>query len=119
MPSCRRAARGDSALPLSLTRPYARPIVRRRFECRQIHRDVAARNVLVNVDFTAKISDFGLSRSADATEGLYAQSKTKKRRLAVKWMAPETFVDRLFTEKSDVFSYGITMWECVQLGRKP
>eukprot|EP00914_Ancora_sagittata_P013128 GHVO01025579.1.p1 GENE.GHVO01025579.1~~GHVO01025579.1.p1 ORF type:complete len:699 (+),score=42.80 GHVO01025579.1:45-2141(+) len=81
-----------------------------------IHRDLAARNVLVGVDYILKIADFGLSRNLPNHD--YYRKSTDGR-LPVKWMAPEALFDRKYTVKSDVWSYGVLLWEIFTLGGSP
>ncbi|XP_037083941.1 proto-oncogene tyrosine-protein kinase receptor Ret-like [Pollicipes pollicipes] len=81
-----------------------------------VHRDLAARNVLLAAGGVCKISDFGLTR--DVYEGSLYQ-KTSKGRVPVKWMAIESLQDHVYTSKSDVWSFGILLWELVTLGANP
>uniref|UniRef100_F6QKY2 Fibroblast growth factor receptor n=1 Tax=Ornithorhynchus anatinus TaxID=9258 RepID=F6QKY2_ORNAN len=81
-----------------------------------IHRDLAARNVLVTEDNVMKIADFGLARGVHDID---YYKKTSNGRLPVKWMAPEALFDRVYTHQSDVWSFGILMWEIFTLGGSP
>lgn len=81
-----------------------------------IHRDLAARNVLVTEDDVMKIADFGLARGVHHID---YYKKTSNGRLPVKWMAPEALFDRVYTHQSDVWSFGILLWEIFTLGGSP
>lgn len=81
-----------------------------------LHRDLAARNVLIAAGNVIKISDFGLSR--DVYEG-DTYLKRSKGKVPVKWMALESLEDHIYTTKSDVWSFGIVLWEIVTLGASP
>ncbi|KAI1303212.1 Fibroblast growth factor receptor 1-A [Halotydeus destructor] len=80
-----------------------------------LHRDLAARNVLVAEDKTMKIADFGLARNIQ--DDYYR--KTTDGRLPIKWMAPESINQFVYTSQSDVWSFGILLWEILTLGGTP
>jgi len=83
---------------------------------RCVHRDLAARNVLVGEDYVLKVADFGLARDIYKDEHYV---KTTSGLLPVKWMAIEALVDRVYTHKSDVWSFGVLLWELFTLGGSP
>ncbi|XP_056437835.1 ephrin type-A receptor 7 [Gadus chalcogrammus] len=82
-----------------------------------VHRDLAARNVLVNSNLVCKVSDFGLSRvMEDDPEAVYTTTGGK---IPIRWTASEAIQYRKFTSASDVWSYGIVMWEVMSYGERP
>lgn len=81
-----------------------------------LHRDLAARNVLVADDYVLKIADFGLTRNMTARN--YYQ-RTSSGLLPVMWMAPESLEDNRYTTKSDVWSFGVLLWEIFSFGIDP
>ncbi|XP_035279214.1 ephrin type-A receptor 7 isoform X4 [Anguilla anguilla] len=82
-----------------------------------VHRDLAARNILVNSNLVCKVSDFGLSRvMEDDPEAVYTTTGGK---IPVRWTATEAIQYRKFTSSSDVWSYGIVMWEVMSYGERP
>ncbi|XP_023369955.1 ephrin type-A receptor 1 isoform X2 [Otolemur garnettii] len=81
-----------------------------------VHRDLAARNILVSQNLCCKVSDFGLTRLLDDFDGTY---ETQGGKIPIRWTAPEAIAHRIFTTASDVWSFGIVMWEVLSFGDKP
>ncbi|XP_055857084.1 insulin-like receptor isoform X2 [Episyrphus balteatus] len=81
-----------------------------------VHRDLAARNCMVAADLTVKIGDFGMTRDVYETD--YYRKGTKGL-LPVRWMSPESLKDGIFSSASDVFSYGVVLWEMATLASQP
>eukprot|EP01137_Pigoraptor_chileana_P023868 Opistho-2@90899 len=105
-------------------------------KCQIVHRDLAARNCMVfagprlpnpmEAGWTlstkgrviVKVADMGLSKDVGSSNGDYYVAKTK-RKLPVKWMSQESLEKRIFTSASDVWSFGIVLWEIYSRGSKP
>ncbi|XP_015252257.1 PREDICTED: melanoma receptor tyrosine-protein kinase-like [Cyprinodon variegatus] len=81
-----------------------------------VHRDLAARNVLLKNPNHVKITDFGLAKLLTADEKEYHAEGGK---VPIKWMALESILQRTYTHQSDVWSYGVTVWELMTFGSKP
>ncbi|XP_037643716.1 epidermal growth factor receptor [Sebastes umbrosus] len=81
-----------------------------------VHCDLAARNVLVKTPQHVKITDFGLAKLLNADEKEYHADGGK---VPIKWMALESILNRTYTHQSDVWSYGVTIWELMTFGTKP
>ena len=81
-----------------------------------VHRDLALRNVLVQTPGLVKITDFGLAKMLDVNEDGYRAEGGK---LPIKWLAMECINERKFTHKSDVWAYGVTLWELFTYGGRP
>lgn len=85
-------------------------------ERRLVHRDLAARNVLVQSPSVVKITDFGLAKLLDFDSDTYRAAGGK---MPIKWLALECIRHRVFTSKSDVWAYGVTIWELLTYGARP
>lgn len=81
-----------------------------------VHRDLAARNCMVADDMTVKIGDFGMTRDVYETD--YYRKGTKGL-MPVRWMAPESLKDGVFSSATDVWSYGVVLWEMATLASQP
>ncbi|CAK6434454.1 unnamed protein product [Pipistrellus nathusii] len=81
-----------------------------------VHRDLAARNILVSQNLCCKVSDFGLTRLLNNKDGTY---ETQGGKIPIRWTAPEAIANRIFSTASDVWSFGIVMWEVLSFGDKP
>lgn len=82
-----------------------------------VHRDLAARNCMLDAGFRVLVADFGLSR--DMYETSYYSTRNKGTELPVKWMAIESLSNGIFNEKTDVWSFGVTLWELMTRGVRP
>lgn len=78
-----------------------------------IHRDIAARNVLLTEKYRVKISDFGMSSDRLAVQD------DKLEKVPIKWLAPETMQEKIYSDKTDIWSFGVLMWEVYADGSDP
>ena len=82
-----------------------------------IHRDLAARNILIGRNMEMKIADFGMARDVSDTEEEY--NKESDTAVPVRWTAPESLNMGTYTTSSDVWSFGVLMWEVFSMGHQP
>uniref|UniRef100_A0A7E4WDQ8 Tyrosine-protein kinase n=1 Tax=Panagrellus redivivus TaxID=6233 RepID=A0A7E4WDQ8_PANRE len=78
-----------------------------------IHRDIAARNCMMTAQLTVKVGDFGMA------EALPEMTVSELKKVPIKWLAPETMQRRIYSHKTDIWSFGITMWEIYANGDPP
>lgn len=121
-----RDHRPDESNDPNLQPPTAKQILRMAMEIADgmaylsakkfVHRDLAARNCMVAEDMTVKIGDFGMTRDIYETD---YYRKDSKGLLPVRWMAPESLKDGVYTSASDVWSYGVVLWEMATWASQP
>jgi len=83
-----------------------------------VHRDIACRNLFMRADKSVVLGDFGLSRSTKAKTSIYVQTDLETL-LPWAWSAPESLLQREFSPKSDIWMFGVTVWEILTKGRQP
>ena len=82
-----------------------------------IHRDLAARNCLLDQDFRVKVSDFGLTKHI--MDKTYYKCRSLTKAIPIKWMAIESIEHNIFSTKTDVWSFGVLLWELFTRGETP
>ncbi|XP_078684148.1 vascular endothelial growth factor receptor 1-like [Branchiostoma floridae x Branchiostoma belcheri] len=124
--SCRHVCIDSGTLALDQDREFVRialDVARSLVELHRqkiVHRDLAARNVLICENRVAKVTDFGLSRDIyKEREYVITTAETDRARLPIRWMALESLQDGTFTTKTDIWSFGVLLWEIATLGGTP
>uniref|UniRef100_A0A674B262 receptor protein-tyrosine kinase n=1 Tax=Salmo trutta TaxID=8032 RepID=A0A674B262_SALTR len=84
-----------------------------------VHRNLAARNVMLKNDYFVQISDYGVADLLYPDDKKYVYSDSNKTPINIKWMALESILFRTYTHQSDVWSYGVTVWEMMSFGAEP
>ena len=84
-----------------------------------VHRDLAARNCMTDELDRVKVADFGLTRDLFDKQYFRTNMKEERGKMAIKWMALESLEEYIFTTKSDVWSFGVLMWELMTRGVTP
>ncbi|BFZ16711.1 hypothetical protein BsWGS_19750 [Bradybaena similaris] len=82
-----------------------------------VHRDLRAANILVGEHYDVKVADFGLARILESEDNVYEANENTK--FPIKWTAPEAALERKFSIKSDVWSFGVLMYEIITYGKVP
>ena len=87
--------------------------------CKFVHRDIAARNVVLSGSFVAKIGDFGMSRALTNFEYYRQNAQSTNWALPIRWMAPESYLDGTWNLQTDVWMFGVLLWEIFSHGKHP